>query len=464
VIDFGWMMAIGLAVAFVISFLLIPAALMLMNPVRFKPRHDITGAITRRCAHWIDDHSRMTLSIYVIIFALGVAGIFQLTVENRFIDNFKATTEIYQGMELIDRQLGGTIPLEVIIDADPETLAENASIEEGFQDPLDDSFADPFDKGNATEAGVTATSYWFNIYRLETVYAIHDYLDELPESGKVLSLATTMRLLRQLNNDKPLDDVLLSVIHKKLPAKIDEALFAPYLSADGNELRFNLRVYESDPTLRRNEFIQRVRHDLQNNFGIKPELVHVTGMLVLYNNVLQSLFDSQIKTIGMVFLAIMVMFFILFRSLRLAILAIIPNLVSAATVLGLMGWLNIPLDIMTITIAAITIGIAVDDTIHYVHRYSVEVAKDLDHVAAMQRTHASVGRAMYYTSVIIIAGFSILTLSEFIPTIYFGLFTGLAMAVAMLANLTLLAILLMLVQPKKVCWLPKRTQTSKNAP
>ena len=450
IIDFGWMMAIGIVVAFVLSFTLMPAALVLLEPRGFIHRHDITGAITRRCAHWIEDHSKTTLLVYGLVAILSLIGLSRLTVENRFIDNFKKETEIYQGMELIDRQLGGTIPLEVIIDSNPDTEPVS-SANDDFQDPFDD----PFATGNDSVAGMTASSYWFTRYRLETVEAIHDYLDALPESGKVMSLATTTRMLRLLNNDKPLDDVLLSVVHKKLPPEIDRTLFAPYLDEDGNQVRFNLRVFESDPTLRRNEFIKRVREQLLEKFDIEPEQLHLSGMLVLYNNVLQSLFKSQVETIGAVFLAIMVMFFILFRSLRLAILAIVPNLMSALIILGLMGWLNIPLDIMTITIAAITIGIAVDDTIHYVHRFSKELAKDLDHVAAMHRTHASVGRAMFYTSIVIMAGFSILTLSNFMPTIYFGLFTSLAMAVAMFANLTLLAILLMIIRPRNVCWLPK---------
>ncbi|PLX85020.1 MAG: transporter [Desulfuromonas sp.] len=462
IIDFGWMMAIGIVIAFLLSFTLMPAGLVLLEPRGFSHRYDITGAITRRCAHWIEDHSKTTLMAYGLVAIFSLIGLSRLTVENRFIDNFKKETEIYQGMELIDRQLGGTIPLEVIIDADP--ASESVSTGDGdFQDPFDDPFDDPFAAENDSVAGMTASSYWFNSYRLETVEAIHDYLDALPESGKVMSLATTTRMLRLLNNGKPLDDVLLSVVHKKLPPEIDRNLFAPYLADDGNQVRFNLRVFESDPSLRRNEFIKQVRQQLLEKFDLKPEQLHLSGMLVLYNNVLQSLFKSQIQTIGAVFLAIMVMFFILFRSLRLAILAIIPNMMSALIILGLMGWLGIPLDIMTITIAAITIGIAVDDTIHYVHRFSKELTKDLDHVAAMHRTHASVGRAMFYTSIVIISGFSILTLSNFMPTIYFGLFTSLAMAVAMFANLTLLAILLMVIRPKKVCWLPGNNRT-KGAP
>ena len=141
------------------------------------------------------------------------------------------------------------------------------------------------------------------------------------------------------------------------------------------------------------------------------------------------------------------MFIVLFRSLKFAVLAIIPNILSAAMVLGLMGVLGIPLDIMTITIAAITIGIAVDDTIHYVHRFQEEYWQDKNYWYAIMRCHNSIGRAMYYTSVIITVGFSILALSNFIPTIYFGLLTGAAMITALIANLTLLPLLIAIVRP-----------------
>ena len=448
VIDFGWMMAIGISFALLISFAIFPAGLMLYkNPVKFSPRFDITGIITRTCAHWVEYRGKLTLTVFTVLAIVSVIGISKLTVENRFIDYFKPTTEIYQGMELIDKELGGTTPLDVIIDADPEFFADqeqNNSLAE------DDPFADDFFDEEEADAGLSGSSYWYNSYQIETLKNIHNYLDELPETGKVLSMATTLTMMQQLNEDLPLDNISLAVIHKKLPEIIDESLFRPYMSEDGNQVRFSLRIIDSNPTLRRDLLLQKIRLDLTEKLNIKPEQVHLTGMFVLYNNVLQSLFSSQIMTIGVVFLVIMLMFIIQFRSLRLAIISIIPNLISAGMVLGLMGWLSIPLDIMTITIAAITIGIAVDDTIHYVHRFNEEIAVDGDYLAAMKRCHDSIGRAMYYTSITIIIGFSILTLSNFIPTIYFGLFTGLAMLIAMLANLTLLALLLIIWKPRKI--------------
>lgn len=447
VIDFGWMMAIGISFSLLLSIVLFPAGLMLFkHPVQFTAKYDITGKITRSCAYWVEHRRKLTAAIFTGIVVLSLIGISRLTVENRFIDYFKKTTEIYQGMELIDQQLGGTTPLDVIIDADADFLAAKEAEAKLAED---DPFADDFFADETADEGLSGSSYWYNSYRIDELSKIHNYLDSLPESGKVLSMATTMRMMQMVNEDKPLDNLSLSVIHKKLPEEISEALFQPYMSEDGNQVRFSLRIIDSDPKLQRNKLLHKIRLDLTENLGIKDEQIHLTGMFVLYNNVLQSLFSSQIMTIGVVFLVIMGMFVIQFRSLRLAIIAIIPNMISAGMVLGLMGLLGIPLDIMTITIAAITIGIAVDDTIHYVHRFNEEVAVDGDDLAAMKRSHDSVGRAMYYTSITIIIGFSILCLSNFIPTIYFGLFTGLAMLVAMFANLTLLALLLLTFRSSK---------------
>ena len=451
-IDFGWMMTLGIAAAFLLSFILFPAGLMLLTPAKPKSRQDFAGRLTLTFANLVEYHGNKTLLFFLVMALLSAFGISKLTVENRFIDHFKKSTEIYQGMEMIDRELGGTTPLDVIIDADPEYYAY---LEE---ERLESDFEDEFEAELETQVGLSGTSFWYNNLQLNTLESIHRYLDQLPETGKTLSLATVMALLRQLNDDQALDNVILSVIYKKLPEDIKQTLFVPYMSEDGNQVRFAIRVFESDPRLRRNELLTKIRHDLTELLDLSEEQVHLTGMLVLYNNMLQSLYRSQILTLGVVFLVILFMFMILFRSVWVAVIAIIPNVLAAAMVLGFMGWFNIPLDIMTITIAAITIGIAVDDTIHYIHRFMIELGDgDQDYRAAIKRSHVSVGRAMYYTSVTVIIGFSILALSSFIPTIYFGLLTGLAMSIALIANLTLLPLLLMLFKPlgqKFKTWAP----------
>ncbi len=446
VIDFGWMMVIGIGIAFIITFTFFPATLLLLKAGKAPVLVDFTGKITGNIAAFIHKFRISTFVIGILFAIVSFIGISLITVENRFIDYYKEHTEIYQGMQLIDKELGGTIPLDIIIDA-PASFFEKDT-EEFISDDEDDLDLE-LELDDASEAGISATSYWFNYNMMEQIAEIHNYLDSLPETGKVLSIYTTVSMLEQLRDNDDLDDFFLSIIYKRVPDEIKSSLMTPYMTADGNQIRFSIRVYDSDRNLRRNDLINKINDHLVNKIGLDKKQVHLTGMLVLYNNMLQSLFKSQILTIGVVFLAILAMFAVLFKSISVAILAIIPNMLAASMVLGLMGLSGIPLDIMTITIAAICIGIAVDDTIHYVHRLEEEYEIDHDYWAAIKRSHVSIGRAMYYTTITITLGFSILALSNFMPMIYFGLLTGFAMLVALLANMTLLPLLIALFKPFK---------------
>ena len=453
VIDFGWMMVVGMMAVLVTALILFPACLMLLKPDAPRDRGDSTRVITSFFAKLADKHEVMTGMACIIFAITSLVGMSQLLVENRFIDYFKSDTDIYKGMVTIDQKLGGTAPLDVILDADADFLASLEADAEPADDEFDEDFDADFDSdfdddfGNefgdeAVGTDLGATSYWYNTYRLGQLREVHDYLDQLPETGKVLSMATTIETLEILNQDETPGTFFLSVLYNRLPENLKTTLFDPYMTGDGNQVRISMRVFESDPDLRRGKLINEIRSHLISEMGFAPDRIHVTGMLVLYNNVLQSLYRSQILTLGVVFISIMVMFGILFRSLKIALTAVLPSILSVGLVLGTMGLLSIPLDIMTITIAAISVGIGVDDSIHYIHRYRQEIAADGDARAAMHRSHASVGRALFYTSVIIIAGFSVLALSNFIPSILFGLLTGLAMFMALAANLTLLPLLL----------------------
>lgn len=438
VIDFGWMMSIGIVVAFLMAFTFFPAAMMLMKPGTTRARNDITDTITRFFASLIRRRQKVVLALFACATVIGLLGTTRLTVENRFIDYYKESTEIYRGMEIIDRELGGTTPLDVIVDMPAMAASEVEPLADSANDEFEDIYADESD----AEAGITSRSYWFNNRKIGTIREMHAFLDELDDTGKVISIATFAELIEPLDADILSDNFALSILYEKLPDDVRSTLFTPYLSADGDQLRFSIRVFESDPALKRAEFLRIIEDGLSERFGLAASQVHLTGMLVLYNNMLQSLFRSQIMTLAAVFLAITVMFLILFRSFRTAVIAIIPNVVAASLVLGIMGWFGIPLDLMTTTIAAITVGIGVDDTIHYVHRFRREFAQDGDYWATVFRCHRSIGRAIYYTSVTIMLGFSILALSRFVPTIYFGVLTSLAMLLALLANITLLPLLM----------------------
>jgi len=438
VIDFGWMMLISMGVIFILVFNLFPALLSLFSKIDHEIKKDKTHMLTNAFANLVIHKPIQILVLFTIMFAISVSGITKLTAENQFIKAFKEDTEIFQGLTVIDTQLGGTTPLDIIIEADPDFF--NASEDEAM---IEDDFFDEMFFEEDGEYDIGGDSYWYNSYRLKTIEAVHEYLESLNEAGKVISFDTTMDVLETLNDGDEMDTFFLSVLYKKVPDDVKEALFDPYLSEDGNQLRISFRVLESYPDLQRGELLRKIKRDLTTELGLKDSQVKLTGMLVLYNNVLESLITSQILTIGFVFAAIMVMFLFLFRSIKFAIIAVIPSIIASSSVLGLMGLMNIPLDIMTITIAAICIGIGVDHSIHYVHRYREEMLEYSDVGVAIRNAHSSTGQAIYYTSVISVLGFSILAFSNFIPTIYFGLFTAFAMLLALFANLTLLPVLLM---------------------
>ena len=442
VITFGWMMSAGIIVSLVMTFLLFPSMLMLMNKgaSQAKPNHQFS--LTAILARFTESQGVLILTISCITIVVSAVGISRLVVENSFIDYFKDTTEIYQGMKIIDQNLGGTTPLDIIVDLDKSEFSDQA-VALGTDTKTTEEF-DEFDEFDKVEED---EKYWFTSDKMANVEKIHDYLDSLPEIGKVLSVATILKIAKKLSNDKQLDNFELALLYSETPDKFKSMVLKPYVSVEHNQVRFSARVRDSEKSLKRDKLLKKIQHDLVNKLGLKEDHVRLSGMLVLYNNMLQSLFSSQILTLGVVVLALMGMFMVLFKSFKVALIAIFPNLLSVGVVLGAMGWLNIPLDMMTITIAAISVGIAVDNTIHYIHRFTYEFNDDGNYLKTVHRCHGSIGHAMYYTSVTIIIGFSILVLSNFIPSIYFGLLTGLAMFIALIAALTLLPQLLIVFKP-----------------
>jgi len=442
VITFGWMMIAGITVSLILTFLFFPSVLMLISKGTPRAGRGTHFSLTPFFARFTEAHGIMILVISCIVFLISAVGISRLAVENSFIDYFKDTTEIYQGMKVIDQNLGGTTPLDVIIDLDePEASTQMVASGTDTEDGNEFDEFDEFDKAEDEE------KYWFTSDKMALIVKIHDYLDSLPETGKVLSLGTMMKIADKISKGKPLDNFELAVLYNEMPDKFKSMVLTPYVSVEHNQVRFSIRVRDSEKSLKRNKLLKKIREDLISKLGLKKEHVHLTGMLVLYNNMLQSLFSSQILTLGIVVVALMCMFLVLFGSLKIALIAIAPNLLSVGVVLGVMGWLNIPLDMMTITIAAVSIGIAVDNTIHYIHRFRHEIKADQNYLKTVHRCHGSIGYAMYYTSITIIIGFSILALSNFIPSIYFGLLTGLAMLIALVAALTLLPQLLVVFKP-----------------
>ncbi|WP_053979412.1 efflux RND transporter permease subunit [Marinagarivorans algicola] len=471
VMDFGWMMTIGLILAVVLAFVLLPAALVLLPRETVKPTSPAQQGkpFTAYCAVAVERLGRGILVISIVVLAVSIWGISRLQVENRFVDYFHDETEIHKGLSLIDQKLGGTTSFDIILAPEAATalLMASAASDEGSaamnadgddidefggvdpfaqpaateEDPFGD--ADPFNEQTPQQASI-----WMTVAGLQLIEQITDYLDALPEVGKVQSLATLYKVGKDINGS--LNNFELALMEQALTDDVSQVLVAPYLDANNDQARITMRIIDTYPGLQRAKLVERIRSDLAAMDGVDIDHVRFSGLLILYNNMLQSLFSSQIVTMGAVFLGIGFMFLLLFRSLTIALVALVPNILAASAILGGMGLVGIPLDMMTITIAAITVGIGVDDTIHYIHRFKTELAIDGDYMQAMHRAHSSIGRAMYYTSVIIIFGFSIMVLSQFIPTIYFGLLTGLAMLAALSGALFLLPQLILLAKPFKV--------------
>ncbi len=444
VINFGWMMSAGISISLVFTFLFFPSVMILMRKLQPNTSFESGFALTKVFARLTESHGTAILVVSAFLLVFSMLGSSQLKVENSFIDYFKKSTEIYQGMKVIDQQLGGTTPLDVIVDFPVEEDAEPIAVVSDDEDEDFDAFGELDEE---FEQSKNEAQYWFTADKMEVVEKVHDYLDAIPETGKVISLGTMIKVGRTLNDGKPLDNFMLALIYSELPERFRKIILLPYVSVENNQVRLSVRVKDSDPNLRRNELLLRIKRELTEKLGLDSETIRLASLMVMYNNMLQSLFNSQIKTLGAVVAALMIMFLILFRSLKIAVIAIFPNILSVGFVLGFMGWAGIPLDMMTITIASISVGIAVDDTIHYIHRFIDEFTKDRNYIATMHRCHESIGYAMYYTSVTIIIGFSILVISNFIPSIYFGILTGLAMVIALTAALSLLPQLMIYLKP-----------------
>jgi predicted RND superfamily exporter protein len=433
VIDFGKMMVAGIFFAFIFSFILFPIFMLLFTSDQGKESKDFSKGVTVIFSSLTERFGNYIILIALFLFSISLYGINQLTVENRFIDYFKPSTEIYKGMELLDTKLGGTAPLDIVINA-PLNWDKNRE-----EDNFDDDFGFEDDEPNS--------GYWWNTISLGQLEDIHDYVDSLPEIGKVLSVASGIKVARELKDGEPLSELDLALVKNMLPEDIKDNLLSSYISDDENQVRISARVIESAQGLNRNELLSKISETLQTEYKLDKDQFRLTGLAVLYNNMLQSLFDSQIGTIIIVFSIIFFMFLILFRSLYLSIIGIIPNLLAATVVLGTMGLFAIPLDIMTITVAAISVGMAVDNTIHYIHRFKKEFNNTGMYRESMKNSHRTIGRAMFYTSLTIILGFLVFSTSNFNPSVYFGFFVSLAMVMALLGALTLLPQLILYFKP-----------------
>ncbi|WP_314988030.1 MMPL family transporter [uncultured Campylobacter sp.] len=523
VISLGIMMSVGISISLVTAFGVFGAIMSLLPRTHNNRSFEQHFKFTLWCAETALRSRGAVYGVCAAAVIFGLYGISQLRVENSFIGYFKKSTDIRAGMEVIDTNLGGTIPLDIVVKfksaggADSASESENSasgsanskngensnpagqnfiahnsasqnstataqnSIAENSTVQSSVATAQNLNDQNFTEQSSVTTSqtsdtinleqnstasddfgdfeaeyaanenkpqYWFTSEKMRIISKIDDFLKDKNVTGhefigNVSSLASLLKLGKQINQGRDLDDLSLALIYSEMPANYREMVLSPFVNIEANEAHFSVRTIDSDPRLRRAKFLKDLQSGLNSLLEGEQASAQISGIMVLYNNMLQSLMSSQIDTLGITVLVLFVLFVIIFRSLSYALIAIIVNLIPLCACFGIMGVAGIPLDIMSITIAAISIGIGVDDVIHYIYRYKREFACLGDEAAAIRASHASIGYAMYYTSFAIILGFSVMMMSNFWPTIYFGMLICLVMSLLLLGALIILPSLIM---------------------
>ena len=531
VISLGIMMSVGISISLVTAFGVFGAVMSLLPRTHNNRSFEQHFKFTLWCAETALRSRGVVYGVCAAAVIFGLYGISQLRVENSFIGYFKKSTDIRAGMEVIDTNLGGTIPLDIVVKfksaggADTASGSENSAsgsanfksgensnpagqnftahnsatqnstataqnsiagnsipqsslaVAQNFNDQnfiaqssvttsqpsgtvnLDQTHAANLEHNSTASddfgdfeaeyaANENKPQYWFTSEKMRIIGKIDDFLKDKNVTGhefigNVSSLASLLKLGKQINQGRDLDDLSLALIYSEMPANYRELVLSPFVNIEANEAHFSVRTIDSDPNLRRAQFLADLKRDLDSLLAKDNVTVQISGIMVLYNNMLQSLMSSQIDTLGITVLVLFVLFVIIFRSFSYALIAIVVNLIPLCACFGIMGVAGIPLDIMSITIAAISIGIGVDDVIHYIYRYKREFARLGDEAAAIRASHASIGYAMYYTSFAIILGFSVMMMSNFWPTIYFGLLICLVMSLLLLGALIILPSLIM---------------------
>ena len=531
VISLGIMMSVGISISLVTAFGVFGAVMSLLPRTHNNRSFEQHFKFTLWCAETALRSRGVVYGVCAAAVIFGLYGISQLRVENSFIGYFKKSTDIRAGMEVIDTNLGGTIPLDIVVKfksaggADTASGSENSAsgsanfksgensnpagqnftahnsatqnstataqnsiagnsipqsslaVAQNFNDQnfiaqssvttsqpsgtvnLDQTHAANLEHNSTASddfgdfeaeyaANENKPQYWFTSEKMRIIGKIDDFLKDKNVTGhefigNVSSLASLLKLGKQINQGRDLDDLSLALIYSEMPANYRELVLSPFVNIEANEAHFSVRTIDSDPNLRRAQFLADLKRDLDSLLAKDNVTVQISGIMVLYNNMLQSLMSSQIGTLGITVFVLFVLFVIIFRSFSYALIAIVVNLIPLCACFGIMGVAGIPLDIMSITIAAISIGIGVDDVIHYIYRYKREFARLGDEAAAIRASHASIGYAMYYTSFAIILGFSVMMMSNFWPTIYFGMLICLVMSLLLLGALIILPSLIM---------------------
>lgn len=409
VISFGWMMVVAMLVSFIVSLVFFPALLLtIFNKQDFVKQHKMIERGMTATASFVKNQPKKIIVISALITMVGVLGCLKLTAENSFLNYFSESTDVRKELTFIDQEFGGSTPFDVLLNITDEQLKSDIVI---------------------------------SARTVQTVTAIQNMLAKQHAIGAITSIADFTKIA-QVVNGKPLTEYELTALYKSLEPSLQQELFGAYFSEKDQQIRISMRVQDSTIDLNRADLLAEIHREL-SAMGIEKKQYTLTGLFVLYQDVLSRLVDSQVLTILIVYGAMAITLMIIFSSFKVALIAIIPNLITTSIIMGILGIFAIPLDLMTITIAAVAMGISMDDTIHYIHRYLAEIKLDqTNHDDWVKRTNLSVGYALIYTTTVIVIGFGTLVFSNFVPSMLFGLLTSIAMIVALVTDITTLPVLL----------------------
>jgi predicted RND superfamily exporter protein len=409
VISFGWMMVVAMLVSFIVSLVFFPALLLaIFNKQAFVKQHKKIENGMSATASFVKARPKSIIFTSLLLTLVGILGCFNLSAENSFLNYFSESTDVRKELSFIDQEFGGSTPFDLLLDIPDEQIKSGLVI---------------------------------SASTVQTITAIQNMLAKQQAIGAITSIADFTKIA-QVVNAKPLTEYELTALYKSLDTELQQALFGAYFSEKKQQIRISMRVQDSTQDLNRADLLVKIHQELAN-IGIPKQQYTLTGLFILYQDVLSRLVDSQVLTILIVYAAMAVTLMIIFSSIKVAWIALVPNIITTSVIMGILGIFAIPLDLMTITIAAVAMGISMDDTIHYIHRYLAELKREPNNEKAwVKRTNLSVGYALIYTTTVIVIGFGSLVFSNFVPSMLFGLLTSIAMVVALLTDITTLPVLL----------------------
>ncbi len=409
VISFGWMMVVAMLVSFIVSLVFFPALLLaIFNKQAFVKQHKKIENGMSATASFVKARPKSIIFTSLLLTLVGILGCFNLSAENSFLNYFSESTDVRKELSFIDQEFGGSTPFDLLLDIPDEQIKSGLVI---------------------------------SASTVQTITAIQNMLAKQQAIGAITSIADFTKIA-QVVNAKPLTEYELTALYKSLDTELQQALFGAYFSEKKQQIRISMRVQDSTQDLNRADLLAKIHQELAN-IGIPKQQYTLTGLFILYQDVLSRLVDSQVLTILIVYAAMAVTLMIIFSSIKVAWIALVPNIITTSVIMGILGIFAIPLDLMTITIAAVAMGISMDDTIHYIHRYLAELKREPNNEKAwVKRTNLSVGYALIYTTTVIVIGFGSLVFSNFVPSMLFGLLTSIAMVVALLTDITTLPVLL----------------------